>query len=216
MAIIWLLLCQTSNPEEYGWKTQLSGTGTTRQPPHPPPPKKKPPPTPPHPPKKTQRKTNKQSMKNCMHISWNILQSINSLRPSTTVWRQKSGSTLAQVMACWLTAPIHYMLQYWLTINEGRSSESKNTSLEITNFRLHPHLPGLNELKIMTTPIPEYYRSVSLYTEIPISSSKFTALFFWYTVHLTIFCNHTRALLYLNPDMYLRTFSMWCKKSSTP
>ena len=30
---------------------------------------------------------------------------VNSLWPSDTIWRQRSGSTLAQVMACCLTAP---------------------------------------------------------------------------------------------------------------
>ena len=30
----------------------------------------------------------------------------NSLRPSDAIWRQKTGSTLAQVMACCLTAPL--------------------------------------------------------------------------------------------------------------
>ena len=31
---------------------------------------------------------------------------INSLGPSYAIWRQRSGSTLAQVMACWLTANV--------------------------------------------------------------------------------------------------------------
>ena len=35
----------------------------------------------------------------------------NSLWPSDTIWRQRSGSTLAQVMACWLTATSHYLNQ---------------------------------------------------------------------------------------------------------
>ena len=42
----------------------------------------------------------------------------NSLRPSDTIWRHRSGSTLAQVMACCLTAPSHYLNQYWLIISE--------------------------------------------------------------------------------------------------
>ena len=36
---------------------------------------------------------------------------INSLRPSDAIWRQRSGSTLVQVMACCLTAPSHYLNQ---------------------------------------------------------------------------------------------------------
>ena len=31
------------------------------------------------------------------------------LGPSEAIWRQRSGSTLAQVMACCLTAPSHYL-----------------------------------------------------------------------------------------------------------
>ena len=33
----------------------------------------------------------------------------NSLRPSDAIWRHRFGSTLAQVMACCLTAPSHYL-----------------------------------------------------------------------------------------------------------
>ena len=43
---------------------------------------------------------------------------INTLWPSDTIWRQRSGSTLAQVMACCLTAPSHYLDQSWLIICE--------------------------------------------------------------------------------------------------
>ena len=35
----------------------------------------------------------------------------NSLGPSDTIWRQRSGSILAHVMACCLTAPSHYLKQ---------------------------------------------------------------------------------------------------------
>ena len=43
-------------------------------------------------------------------IAWpGLIELINSLWPSDAVWRQRSGSTLAQVMACCLTAPSHYL-----------------------------------------------------------------------------------------------------------
>ena len=42
---------------------------------------------------------------------------VNSLRPSDAIWRQRSGSTLAQVMACWLTAPSHHLNQCWVIIS---------------------------------------------------------------------------------------------------
>ena len=42
----------------------------------------------------------------------------NSLWPSDAIWRHRSGSTLAQVMACCLTAPSHYLNQCWLIISQ--------------------------------------------------------------------------------------------------
>ena len=40
-----------------------------------------------------------------------------ALRPSDAIWRHRSGSTLAQVMAWCLTAPSHYLNQCWLIVN---------------------------------------------------------------------------------------------------
>ena len=42
----------------------------------------------------------------------------NTLGPSDALWRQISGSTLAQVMACCLTSPSQYLNQYWLIISK--------------------------------------------------------------------------------------------------
>ena len=39
---------------------------------------------------------------------------VNSLCPRDTIWWHKSGSTLAQIMACCLMAPSHYLNQCWL------------------------------------------------------------------------------------------------------
>ena len=50
--------------------------------------------------------------KKYIYITWP--RSVNSLWPSDTIWRQRSGSTLAQVMACCLMAPSHYLNQCWL------------------------------------------------------------------------------------------------------
>ena len=41
---------------------------------------------------------------------------LNSLRPSDAIWQHLSESTLVQVMAWCLTAPIHYLNQCWLII----------------------------------------------------------------------------------------------------
>ena len=46
------------------------------------------------------------------NVKWNS--TLNSLWPSDVIWRQGSRSTLAQVMACCLTAPSHYLNQCWL------------------------------------------------------------------------------------------------------
>ena len=45
---------------------------------------------------------------------------INSLWPSDAIWPQRSWSTLAQVMACCLMAPSHYLNQCWLTISNAQ------------------------------------------------------------------------------------------------
>ena len=41
-----------------------------------------------------------------------------SLWPSDAIWWHRSGSTLAQVMACCLKAPSHYLNQCWFIITD--------------------------------------------------------------------------------------------------
>ena len=43
---------------------------------------------------------------------------VNSLSPNDAIWRHRSGSTLAQVIACCLTAPSHYLNQCWDIISK--------------------------------------------------------------------------------------------------
>ena len=50
---------------------------------------------------------------------WDLVESfqvrvylINSLGPGDTIWRHRTGSTLAHVMACCLKAPSHHLNQY--------------------------------------------------------------------------------------------------------
>ena len=45
-------------------------------------------------------------------------QCVNSSAHGDAIWWQRSGSTLAQVMAWCLTAPSHHLKQCWLLINE--------------------------------------------------------------------------------------------------
>ena len=87
-------------------------------------------------------------------------QCVNSLWPSDTIWRQRSGSTLAQVMACCLMAPSHYLNQCWLIISkvQWHSSECNfkeipqpsvpEISLKITYLKFCSNLPGANELNV--------------------------------------------------------------------
>ena len=42
----------------------------------------------------------------------------HTLWPNDAIWGHRSGSTLAQVMACCLTAPSHYLNQCWLIISK--------------------------------------------------------------------------------------------------
>ena len=86
----------------------------------------------------------------------NITMAIHSLWPSDAIWRQRSRSTLAQIMACCLTAPSHYLNQCWLIISEVQrhSSEDNFTidtsainHLKIPYLKFHSNLPGANELK---------------------------------------------------------------------
>ena len=58
---------------------------------------------------------------------------INSLWPCDAMWRHRSGSTLAHVIACCLTAPSHYLNQCWLIISQvlwhsSKGSFPRNTS----------------------------------------------------------------------------------------
>ena len=53
----------------------------------------------------------------CTWFRRSVWPGLYSLWASDTILRHGSGSTLAQVMACWLTAPSHYLNQCWLIIN---------------------------------------------------------------------------------------------------
>ena len=75
---------------------------------------------------------------------------VNSLWPSDAIRRHRIWSALVQVMACCLTAPSHYLKQYWVVISEvlllsrdgnftGSPQDSSlwffDMSLEITDLR---------------------------------------------------------------------------------
>ena len=69
----------------------------------------------------------------------------NTLWPRDPIWQHRTGSTSAQVMACCMTAPRHYLNKCWLIIRKviWHSSESmiirsedtcKSTKIENGNF----------------------------------------------------------------------------------
>ena len=81
-----------------------------------------------------------------------------SLWPRDATWWHKTWSTLAQTMACCLTAQSHYLNQFWCTTNKAlwHSFQDNFTSilkisipklcLKFTHLKSQPHFPGNNEL----------------------------------------------------------------------
>ena len=49
---------------------------------------------------------------------WEMDFMFNSLWPSDILWWHRSGSTLAQAMACCLMAPSHHLNQFWFLISQ--------------------------------------------------------------------------------------------------
>ena len=73
---------------------------------------------------------------------------INSLSHRDATWRQRSGSTSAQVMACCLTAPSHFLNQCWLVNSEVRWYLPES---EFKKFR-RPWWPVANQRGSWTRP----------------------------------------------------------------
>ena len=66
-----------------------------------------------------------------------VVQHINSLWPSDAIWQQWSESTLAQVMACCLMAPSHYLNQCWLIISKVQRHSSEGNFIRDTSATIH-------------------------------------------------------------------------------
>ena len=110
----------------------------------------------------------------CLRSQW-FNEWFNSLGPSDAIWRQRSGSTLAQVMACCLTAPSHYLNQCWLIISKVQWHASENnfmrdtlficdwSFLKIDHLKFYQNPPGANELKMQPScfpgALPRWYSS---------------------------------------------------------
>ena len=67
------------------------------------------------------------------------------LGPSDAIWRQRSGSTLTQVMACCLTAPNHYLNQCWLIASEIQLHSSDG------NFTRDTHQSSVTKIDMKIT-----------------------------------------------------------------
>ena len=109
-----------------------------------------------------------------IYIYW-LLSSVNSLRPSDAIWRQWSWTTLAQVMACCLTAPSHYLNQCWLIIRgvlwhisessfagiaQGIDSGYEFEKDILKNIFKSPRGQWVNELMLISHSLQEYVYSV--------------------------------------------------------
>ena len=72
------------------------------------------------------------------HGQWDFARFwFNSLRPSNAIWRHRSGSTLAGVMACCLTVPSHYLNQYWLIISKVLWHSSEGNFIRDNSANIH-------------------------------------------------------------------------------
>ena len=98
------------------------------------------------------------------------LQWVDSLWPGDALWRHGTRPTLAQVMACCLTTPSHYLNQCWLIIHEVpwhssqgiiiRRYEDTNQSInEIENcsFKMASRSP---RGQWVNTHVPVYAKSI--------------------------------------------------------
>ena len=90
-------------------------------------------------------------------LVWSLWK-FNSLWPGDAIWRHGTRSTLAQVMACCLMAPSHYLNQCWLITSKVQRHSSEipqppvtEISLKITYLNFFSNLPGANELKFVVS-----------------------------------------------------------------
>ena len=135
---------------------------------------------------------------------------VNSWRPSDTIWCQRSGSTLAQVMACCLTAPSHYLNQCWIRISEvlrhlpgSNFTASAQTIIlynefESCSLKLPPHLPGANELLLLSSLLfPLYIKDLHIIICINFQNS---CQLCWDWLCVDIF--EVQCFLYMSNDPY--------------
>ena len=82
----------------------------------------------------------KQSWRNLINGSHGPTRILVTLRPSDAIWRQGSGSMLAQEMACCLTTPSHRMNQCWNIIIKVHWYPPVDNSQEIPQTLTTDHI----------------------------------------------------------------------------
>ena len=114
----------------------------------------------------------------CREIWWQDARLLNSLWPSDAIWWHRTGSTLAQVMACCLAAPCHYLTQCWLLISvvffRGQFHRkcsmflSLIMSFRITNLILHPHFPEPRNVHVCNICNPWWRHSMETFFRVTV------------------------------------------------
>ena len=68
---------------------------------------------------------------------WNAHHYFNLLWPSNAIWRYRFGSKLAQIMACCLAAPSHYLTHSWLIFSKAQWHSSQGNFTRDTSATNH-------------------------------------------------------------------------------
>ena len=78
--------------------------------------------------------------------------SVNSLWHSDAIWQHRSGSTLAQVLACCVMAPSHYLnLSLWSSDIHIKTISITKINLKNSYLKFHLNVPGVNELRCLSS-----------------------------------------------------------------
>ena len=85
---------------------------------------------------------------------------ISSLWPSDSIWRHKSGTTLARVMACCLTASSHYLSQCWFLDNDVPSPSHHSNFIASTEAtRSYDEVQNYISKVIATSPRSQWVKT---------------------------------------------------------
>ena len=91
-------------------------------------------------------------------IRWLLFLSLLIFKSNDAIWQHESGTTEAQILDCYRTAPSHYLNKCWLIVMKssdnhlGAISQEipkpsiTKISLNITYLKFHWNIPGTNAL----------------------------------------------------------------------